>query len=277
MLRRKSGKRFFAFLVLRTTADGSAHGRVVVLSVQDIDREKKVETAIRGTHYEDLVKMADGIAHELRNPLVGIGGFVRRLYQSCPHQDEHDTYYHFILNNLKRIESLVRKTEYFARLPKPRFSGEPLRDLIEKAIEPFRPELAKRAIELHTDIQDVTLFVDPELFARVISILVGNALDALSAGQTLTLSSRPSGEGCLVLVHDTGSGISEQDLPYLFNPFFSTKPDGAGIDLAIAKRIMESHSGQIEAHSEPGAGTTFSLWFPFERRRPIRLSKLEDA
>ncbi|MBW2168958.1 MAG: hypothetical protein JRG69_06820, partial [Deltaproteobacteria bacterium] len=73
---------------------------------------------------------------------------------------------------------------------------------------------------------------------------------------------------------DAGSGISPENLPFIFNPFFSTKADRAGIDLPVVKRIMESHGGQIEVSSKPEEGTTFVLQFPLERRRSIRISRL---
>lgn len=77
-------------------------------------------------------------------------------------------------------------------------------------------------------------------------------------------------------MRDTGSGISPGDLPYIFNPFFSTKPNGAGIDLAVVKRIMDSHGCQVEVASKQGEGTTFFLLFPLERRRLTRISRLEE-
>ena len=77
-------------------------------------------------------------------------------------------------------------------------------------------------------------------------------------------------------MRDTGSGISPGDLPYIFNPFFSTKINGAGIDLAVVKRIMDSHGGQVEVASKQGEGTTFLLLFPLERRRLTRISRLEE-
>ncbi len=275
MLRRKDEGRFFALISLGTCLDPEAGRSALILTLQDVDRQKKMEKALVGSYYQDLVKMADGIAHELRNPLVGIGGFVERLYKSCPTGPDHDTYYYYVLSNLRKIENLVRKVEFFARLPRPVMGREPIRGLIDRALEPHRREIKERRIELHTVADDTVLFADPELLVRALSILIENALDALPEGGRLQITTEAGDRTCGIVVQDRGSGIAPEHLPFVFNPFFSTKADGAGIDLAIVKRIVEAHGGDVELRSEKGKGTTVSLRLPRERRRMIRIGRLE--
>ena len=110
----------------------------------------------------------------------------------------------------------------------------------------------------------------------VFSILIANALDALSEGGKITVYNETADDFCKIYISDTGSGISPDDMPHIFNPFFSTKPDGAGIDLATAKRVMDSHGGRIEVTSNEEKGTTFTLFFPLERRHPLRTCPLEE-
>lgn len=275
MLIRKDGTRFFTFITFQTYLDPKQDKSRIVLSIQDIDKEKQLEKTFRGIHYTDLIKVASGIAHEIRNPLVGIGGFANRLYKSCRTIDEHDKFYEHIINNVRKIEGLIRKVEFFANLPKPHFTEEAIGELIEEALQPYLQQINEKKIDLSINVEKVVMLVDLDLVVRVFSILLENALDAMFGIGRILIKSETNDNQYKIYVSDTGSGISPEDLPYIFNPFFSTKADGAGIDLATAKRIMALHGGDIEVTSKQTKGTTFLLVFPLERRRPIRISTLE--
>ena len=247
---------------------------MVVLSIEDIDKQKRLEKTFKGLHDEDLVTLAAGIAHELRNPLVSIGGFVDRLYKECRTCNKHDTYYEYITTNLEKIEGLIKKVEFFAHLPNPSFTEEPIRALIETALKPFHQQMEKLGIGISIDMEEMKLLVDKELVVKAFSMVMENALDALTQGGGVSVCSESKDNGYEISLTDTGCGISPQDVPYIFNPFFSTKPDGAGIGLAVVKRIMENHGGSVEVTSKPGKGTTILLLLPLERRRSIRIAHL---
>ncbi len=276
MLMRKNKVHFFAFVTFRPFFDpGHSKSRIFVC-IQDIHNEKRLQKVLETTCFEDLVRIANGVAHELRNPLVGIGGFVRRLYETCDIAGNQRKYYNHTISNLKRIENLVKKIEILSRLPVPKLRKESIRGLIEKATRPYLQQFEDRKIELTMNLEEVFLPLDSGLVVRAFSILIENAFDALSDGQRVLINGDTENNHCKILVSDTGSGISPDDLPFVFDPFFSTKADGAGIDLAIVKRIMNRHGGSIEVNSKRGEGTTFVLLFPLERRRSIRISRLQD-
>jgi PAS domain S-box-containing protein len=279
MLMKKGGRRFMALMTLRTYSDPDEKQIATVVSVQDIDRQKQLENFLEESHYEDLIKVADGIAHEIRNPLVGIGGFVTRLYKMCRQvQGHHKSYYDHIIDNLNKIESLVHKIEFFARLPKPQFSRENISELVQEALKLHTRRIEEHQIDVVMDVRELELCLDKDLIIWVFSILIENAVEALSErGKILLYSEMEESNQCVVYVADTGRGISDKDIPHVFNPFFSTKAQGTGMDLAIAKRIMMSHGGSIELESNEGEGTTFFLRLPVERRRSIRASLFQDA
>jgi len=275
MLMRKDGTRFMAFMVLRPCFDPEDGQAIAIISIQDIDRQKNMEKTFRTTHYEDLIKIANGIAHELRNPLVGIGGFVNRLYKKCEAVHDHPEYYSHILTNLRKIETLVKKVEHFASLPKPSLTDQCLKELVAKAVEPYIQKIKERGIDLDLKVEEQPLRMDGDMVIKAISILLENALDVVPTEGKIGISSKAADKQYTLSVADNGTGILPQDLPYIFNPFFSTKPDGAGIDLALAKRIAEGHGGQIRVESTPGQGSVFTLEFPIERRRSIRTERIE--
>ena len=274
MLMRKDRSRFFAFMVIRPGRDSNVERNIVLVYVQDIDREKRIEKTLQKNQYEDLIKIASGVAHELRNPLMSIGGFISRLYKSCRSVAEHDRYYELILTNLRRIERLVKKVEGFALLLKPRLTQQAMKPVIESALAQYSEELKKKAVRLDMDIEDTVLWVDKALVVKCVSVLIENALDALSENGKISVSCHESQRECRIAVTDNGCGIDPKDVPFIFNPFFSTKADGAGIDLATVKRIMDSHLGRIEVTSAKGQGTTVVLVFPLERRRAIRIAPM---
>ncbi|MFH1135471.1 MAG: ATP-binding protein [Pseudomonadota bacterium] len=274
MLKRKNGTLFYAYLVSKPCPVGEEERAVFVFSVQDIDRQKRLEKSFRESHYEDLLKVANGIAHEIRNPLVGIGGFVNRIQKSCQGGEADKRYYTYIFNNLKRIERLVKKVEYLVSLPKPYFKRESIRELVEGAVSPYLEEMARRGIVYSYSGPDPTMLVDRELVTRAVAILVENSLEAASDGGRIEIKSNLMDNYCQLCVQDSGPGIASTDLPFIFNPFFSTKADGAGIDLAVVKRIVEGHGGSVAVESRSGEGARFYLKFPFERRREIRVVSL---
>ena len=277
MLKRRSGDHFMAYLVVRPFGrNGNGQNRVI-FCIQDIEKHKNLQKAINDTHFEDLVKIANGIAHEIRNPLVGIGGFTNRLYRSCQATMAHEQYYDYIMNNLKRIENLVRKVNYLVSLPEPNFRSERLDIIVDEAMHLYKDEFEKRQIVWENSVDERRLLVDRDLVVRAVAILLENALDVASTGGRISAADQVDDNFCDLMLSDTGPGISPQDLPYVFHPFFSTKAGGAGIDLAVVKRIMECHVGSAEVDSTPGQGATFKLRFPLERRRRIRIASLAEA
>lgn len=276
MLHRSNGTGCHVQLSVRPYHPSAEAQHMIIFCLEDISAQKQIEKRVNPTHYEDLIKLASGIAHEIRNPLVGIGGFVNRLFKVCGEADAHLAYRDHIMYNLRKIENLIQKVEYFAQLPQPGLSYQPIRSLIEEVLESYREPIADHRIELSIDLPNQRLHLDRDLIARIIGILIDNALDAMADGGRITIRSEQDGNEFILFVIDSGKGIPTEDLPYIFNPFFSSKPDGAGIDLSIAKRIMESHQGSITVESLPGVGTAFALHFRIEHRRSIRRVRFEE-
>ena len=262
MLIRKNQTRFFASMVFRPYLDPGQNKTMNIVCIRNIDKEKQLIKAFSESNYEDLVQIADGIAHELRNPLMGIGGFVNRLLKSSRVIHDHEKYYGYIVNNLKKIEELVKKVEFFASLPRPCFVEESVREVIENALQPYRQQMKELKIDLTISLEETTFFMDADLVGQAFSILIQNALEALNEGGKISVHSETKDNQCKIHVTDNGSGIPPKDIPYIFHPFFSTKSRGIGISLAVVKRIMNIHGGSVEVTSKQGKGTTFLLMFP---------------
>jgi PAS domain S-box-containing protein len=277
MLKRKPGELFIAYMTTRTCRHLEFGIDMVVVSIRDISSLKEQEKCFKEHHYNDLVKVADGIAHELRNPLMGIGGFVNRLFKLYGDVPDHRAYYEHIMTNLHKIESLVKKVEFFARIPKPNLSREYIDELVAEALGAFAKRLEAQGVKIELGVEHLELFLDRNLAVRVFTILIENSLDVLPMGGTISFRVDLAENECIIYVSDTGQGISDSDLPFIFNPFFSTKASGAGIDLATVKRVMELHEGKVLVISRQQEGATFALHFPMERRRRIRVAHFAEG
>ncbi len=274
MLLRRSGTRFMAMLHLR----GYDHpkGRLLLAHILDIDHEKQMEKLLREIGYQDLLRVANGVGHEIRNPLLIIGGYLRKMYTSCKATDEDDTYYQCILDNLKKIENIVRKIDFFTNPPKPAFFSAPTELVVEMGVSPFSEEMLASGVRCVIEVEPANLVMDQNLISRTLTILVENAADALHNGGEIRITGATREPWYIFSVQDSGPGIPEADLASIFQPFFSTKAHSAGIDLAILKRIIDSHLGKVEVFSNPDKGTRFDLFLPLERRRLIRRENLGD-
>ena len=122
-----------------------------------------------------------------------------------------------------------------------------MRAVIEKGMQPYLPVLEKRKIELKTLADRATLKLDGELIIRVFSILMDNALDAMPGGGSIMVHGVTNNNHYEIAFSDTGRGISSEDLPFIFNPFFSTKADGAGIDLSVVKTDRRTSRGKHQS------------------------------
>jgi PAS domain S-box-containing protein len=185
MLKRDDGSGFFAYLTLDTCPEGQAGSGLIIVGVEDIHRRKELEKILEKTHHQELVTIADSIAHELRNPLVGIGGFVNRMYKACRLDVSQEQYYDFIIHNLRRIEGLVKQVNDLVTLPVPEYHDEKLSTLVIQSLECFSQEIRRRGIELKLAVDEVHLRVDGGLLIKCLCILVGNALEAMPEGGPL--------------------------------------------------------------------------------------------
>lgn len=273
MLQRAGGQGFFAMLTLRSFSEPGKKP-ITMLSIENIDRQKRSESLLSQAHYDELMAVSDSIAHKLRNPLVGIGGFVNRLYKSCRISSRQDEYYKHIVKDLNRIENLVRQVRDLMSLSPPKLTRLDLTQIITQALEPYRPRLEQRGIHLENRSEPLTLLGDGGLLSRCFAILIENALDAVGPGGRIEVQARASGGQARISFCDSGPGIAPEDIGNVFNPFFSTKADGVGMDLALLGRIVRSHGGTVMVTSPPGQGACFHLDLPLERRRSIRTAPL---
>ena len=208
-----------------------------------------------------LGKVAAQVAHEIRNPLVSVGGFAKRLEKKL--DGNLKEYAGIIARETDRLESILREILGFvkeARLMKEKVN---VGELIDDMILLMQTELTKRDIRvLNEKGETLPVYIDPSRVREALLNIFTNAVQAVATHGTITVKTYTAGSNAVIEISDTGPGIEEKDLPFIFNPFFTTKSSGTGLGLAITKRIIEEHKGNIEVDSAPGKGATFRVFLP---------------
>jgi signal transduction histidine kinase len=207
---------------------------------------------------------------------MSIGGFAMRLKQKLPSGDPAHKYVEIILKQVARLEKMVEDVEDYANLREPEFRDINLRKLIEQALEGWGQSGTRPDIQVHLDLPDeeITFPGDESLLCLVLKNLLRNAGGAMTNGGELHISAYPEGRQIAIKVADTGSGIPPEDLPQIFDPFFTSKPQGSGLGLTTAHRIVVEHNGEISVKSAPGQGAEFQIRLPLYPD-DMQLSELE--
>ena len=216
-----------------------------------------------------LGQLTAGLAHELRNPLGTMKASAEVLELRVAQENEvARELAGFIAAEVDRTSNLITRFLDFARPMKLQFKETDLSELIDSAvrrIENHKPPF-KVAVYRNYSPDVRPLPIDAELMMSVIYNLLENAAQASAPGGTITVKTRPVEGAVEMTVIDRGSGIAEKDRESIFNPFFTTKPTGIGLGLAIVAKIVHEHGGKIAVESEAGQGSIFRVLLPADKR-----------
>ena len=214
-----------------------------------------------------LSSLASGMAHEIRNPLVSIGGFARRIAKLVEVSSPLRGYVEVIQEEVSRLEKLLREILDFTGENLSYYGDHEVAKLIDDTLVLVQRDLDAAKIKVVKEFAQMPrLHCDDRQMKQVFYNLFTNAVQAMPHGGNLTIRTypveRPDGLYEAVAISDTGGGIPMEVLHNIFNPFFSTKDYGTGLGLAIAQRIISRHYGQIEVNNEMGKGVTFIVTLP---------------
>ncbi|HXV22521.1 MAG TPA: ATP-binding protein [Desulfuromonadales bacterium] len=230
------------------------------------DLRETQERLIQGEKMAVLGEMAASVTHELRNPLVAIGGFAQRLNRVAAGAREKE-YATIIAREVQRMEAMLSNILDFAKKEMLCFAECPVPQVIEEALALEYDALLRGSVRLVTEIAESlpTIQGDEQKLRQVMINLIANARQAMSAGGVLTVRAYRTilrgDEAVTVEVEDTGGGIPADILRNIFNPFFTTKEGGTGLGLPISHRIVEQHRGRIEVKNRV-RGAVFILRLP---------------
>ena len=241
--------------------------------VKDIrERDGKIrdftDVLTRANRLAALGELAASIAHEIKNPLISIQGFARRIGQGQDSQ-KLATYAKFIEKEAERLSTVLMKLLDFSRMTEPNREPLDVNRLVDDTILFLEHHLTRfRNIDLKVEKDEAlpTIYGDGVHIQQALVNLVMNAAQAMPEGGPLVVKTgRRDDTYAFIAVTDQGTGIREEDMARIFESFFTTKAkgEGTGLGLSLVKRLIEANGGKIEAESALGVGSTFTLLLPF--------------
>lgn len=231
----------------------------------EIERLHRTQMS-RAEHMATLGEMATGLAHEIRNPLAGIAGVIEIIGRDLPSASPARAVVKDVRLEIARINHIVTDLLQTARPHPPRVRMSDLNTTVEHAVMLGRQQALAKSVEIAL-WKDASLPVvehDCDQIHQVLLNLLLNALQAIDQQGRITVTLERKGNSAAVQVADNGRGISPDQLPNIFRPFYSTKGDGTGLGLSLARRIVEDHHGRIDVTSTVGKGTTFTVILPLQ-------------
>jgi signal transduction histidine kinase len=269
------------FLTMFTNQAGLAiENTILYRNLEEVHRELK-ETQALLVHQEKMVALGElstHIAHEIKNPLVSIGGFARRLDRAIPDESREKRYTETIIKEVGRLEKILDDIHTYTHDESLVFKEWDLRDILEESVSMVSEGFHGEGIQIVKQFAEEPPKVrgDYHQLKEAFSNLISNAYQAMDGKGTLSIRIHPiSKDGSSFIrveVQDTGNGIDPENLHNIFNPFYSTKDARLGLGLPIVHKIILSHRGQIEVDNNPGEGVTFIITLPVQQPSPPPLA-----
>jgi two-component system, NtrC family, sensor histidine kinase HydH len=232
---------------------------------QSVERDRLQTELRRSERLAALGKLLAGVAHEVRNPLVGIRSTAQLWQRGVVGLDDETL--DGLVHEVDRLEEIVSRLLQFSRADSQGLAPGDLNAVMAEAgslaVEPARSKGVRVELELETDLPAAS--IAPAALLQVFRNLTSNALQAMDDGGTLRLSTRrdPSRRTIMASVTDSGLGLAPEVIDHLFEPFFTTKAEGTGLGLAIAREIALAHRGELRARNrDDGTGAVFTLVLP---------------
>ncbi len=220
----------------------------------------------RAEHFATLGELATGLAHEIRNPLAGIAGVIEIVGRDLPASSPAKAVVKDVREEIAQINRILTDLLGTARPRASEMRSSDLNTTVEHAVMLARQQVLSKPIKIEftpaEDLPDVDH--DSDQMHQVLLNLLLNSVQAIEGPGLVrvTVASQRDGDDAVITVSDTGRGISPEHLQNIFRPFFTTKGNGTGLGLSLARRIVEEHHGRIEVTSSSGKGTTFSVTLP---------------
>jgi two-component system sensor histidine kinase HydH len=234
-------------------------------------REQLREELRRAEHLAALGRLLAGVAHEVRNPLAAIRS-TAQLYQRLPPSSRDPSLLDPILQSVDRLNALVSRLLFFVRTGHEERRPVDLNAIVQETLTLLRAQADTQHVQLQTELADdlPMLFGSAQALQQVVLNLTANALQAMPHGGTLLCRTRHLAsnlgdhkeESIELFIADTGPGIADKELPHLFEPFHTTRPEGTGLGLALCREIVQQHGGRIELVREEGWGAVFRVTLP---------------
>jgi signal transduction histidine kinase len=236
-----------------------------------VDRHKRLQEQFEKDRYlAGLGQVAAAIVHDLRNPLISILGFAKRVREG---KGNVSVATQVIEESALSMQRIVDGVLDFARPIRLDIREEDIQGVIQRACDSCRIKAEERKIALCIELPGAPVHVEIDGFSfqRALVNLVNNAIEASSEGRNVIVRTETEKNHVVIKVKDFGSGMDKETLENIFIPFYSKKASGTGLGMAIAKKVVEGHGGNIRINSQPGIGTEVMIELPYRPFKDLRV------
>lgn len=245
------------------------HGHILgaIVIFKDLTAQKKMQRVIQQN--ERLLALGElmaGVAHEIRNPLAAVRGFVQYLQKDDITQHEKNEYISIILKEVDSINKVIEQLQQLSKPSKSYFSSTSLNALVEETVTLVKTTLATPQIDFILQLEPFLdkIYIDTNQIRQVLLNLLINATQAIAQTGSITVKTFLTHNETMQVVEikDTGEGLSEEAASHIFTPFFTTKDTGTGLGLSIAHKIITSHNGTIQIYNHKDGGVIARVSLP---------------
>ncbi len=235
-----------------------------IFKLEEMHQEVKdnQDKLIQAEKLSTIGELTSYIAHEIKNPLVSIGGFANSIKKSMSDDDPNNKYIGIIYNEAIRLERLISELLQYSKPMIPKFTAGNINKVLKDVLYMLSEEKNRIILKKEFDDSLPEFQFDPDQIRQVLINLIRNAFEAMPDGGSLDVKTSKNNSRIEIFINDTGPGISSENMKKLFKPFFTTKSKGTGLGLSVCKQIVKNHNGDIFAESKLGIGTWFKIILP---------------
>ncbi|HLT55119.1 MAG TPA: ATP-binding protein [Bacillota bacterium] len=257
----RNGQLMNTMATIQKFIDSERNKVYYIASLKDITYRKETEKyLIQSEKMSVAGQLAAGIAHEIRNPLTSIKGFLQLLQAGVSRKEE---YYKIMIEEIEKMEKITTELLFISKPMTDNKKWENVIGMLEDVIQLLQPQAKLKNIKLKYDCpNNEQIYCDRSQIKQVLINVVKNAIEAMSERGIVELNVHSNHQHVEIHIRDEGPGIPEEILHKLGEPFFTTKKDGTGLGIMITKQIMEAHGGYLEIKQNEPKGSTFNLVFP---------------
>ncbi|ENH96968.1 sporulation kinase [Gracilibacillus halophilus YIM-C55.5] len=237
-------------------------GRKYILTIsRDIsDKKQAEEMLIRSEKMSIAGQLAAGIAHEIRNPLTSLKGFVQLLQAGISSKEE---YYKIMIDEIEKINTITSELLFISKPMTDEKNLENVKEMLQDVVTLLQTQANLYDIQLTLNVSDkLDIYCDRSQMKQVFINLIKNAIEEMTNGGTIEIDVTHDDKWCVISIIDEGPGVPKHLLHKLKEPFFTTKKNGTGLGLMISNQIIDNHQGQLDIQSNPSKGSTFRIYLP---------------
>ncbi|KQC48303.1 Two-component sensor histidine kinase [Geobacillus stearothermophilus] len=239
---------------------------VGMMTFRDMTERKEMELQLRKSDTLNVVgELAAGIAHEIRNPMTALKGFIQLLQGSI--DGDYSMYFNVIMSELKRIESIITEFLVLAKPQAVQYKQNDICKIMQDTIDLISAQAMMNNVQIIADFDRglPPVYCELNQLKQVFINILKNAIEVMPKGGDITVRIARMGKNVRISITDQGVGIPKDKIKKLGEPFYTTKERGTGLGLMVSYKIIEEHQGKIDVESEVGVGTTFHITLPIER------------